>query len=455
MYEQYKSKPEKTEEWQRRLCRQNSAAFQTGSMNIIKIIRFAIRNLLRNARRTLITILVASSGFAALAIVAGYMDFTFFGLREMTICTGFTASGGTGHIQVFNHDAPLREEQFPLQYGIGDYKSVQTRIESVPGVSFTLPRIEFNGLISNGDKSVSFLGLGVDPKKEAALSRYWNSQERLQMKKDISVYKKLQENGTSGVLLGQDMAKALNAVPGSSLMLMSTTVDGAVNAVDVTVAGIMKSSMKSIDRHYLITPIETVQNLIQSDKISKIVVVADKTENTPSLLPVLSQKISSLGSFTATPWENLAEYYHSIRDVYNIIFSFTGIIVVAIVFLSCTNTMLMATMERVREIGTLKAIGVTGNWISLMFLLEGFFIGCASIVFGIVLKFLFSGIINNIDIKMPPPPGMSATYFLKIYTANEYLSWIALLILVSTTFSGLLTLFKIRKLSIVNSLTHV
>lgn len=410
---------------------------------------------MRNARRTAITILVSSSGFAALAIVAGYMDFTFYGLKEMTICSGFTASGGTGHIQVFNQEAPLKEEQYPLQYGIDNYKAIQSGIESVPGVSFSMPRIEFNGLISNGDKSVSFLGLGVDPEKEADLTHYWNSLERIQAKMDDTAYKKLLENGNSGVLLGHEMAKALSAVPGSSLMLMSTTVDGAVNAVDVTVAGIMKSSMKSIDRHYLVTHIETVQNLIQSDRISKIVVVVNKTEKTSSVLPLLSDKMAGNGKFTITPWENLAEYYHSIRDVYNIIFSFTGIIVVAIVFLSCTNTMLMATMERIREIGTLKAIGVSDKWVSLMFLLEGFIIGCASILFGTALKYLFSGIINNINIKMPPPPGMSAAYFLKIYSAYEYLPWIALLILVSTTFSGMLTILKIKNISIVNSLSHV
>lgn len=424
-------------------------------MNSIKITKIAIRNLFRNGRRTLITILVSSSGFAALAIVAGYMDFTFYGLKEMTICSGFTSSGGTGHIQIFNSEALKKEEQYPLQFGISGNKIIQSTIETLPEVSFTMPRIEFNGLISNGDKSISFIGLGVDPGKEIELTHYWNSLEKIQSKMDDSAYRKLEKADTSGVLLGQEMANALNARTGSNLMLMSTTVDGAVNAVDVTVAGIIKSSMKSIDRHYLVTHIETVQHLIQSDKISNIVVVVNNTDETSSVLPLIVKKINNSGVYTITPWENLAEYYHSIRDVYNIIFSFTGIVVVAIVFLSCTNTMLMATMERIREIGTLKAIGITGRWISFMFLLEGFFIGCASIICGIILKYVFAGIINNANIIMPPPPGMSSTYFLKIYGAYEYLPWIALLILISTTFSGMLTLLKIRNISIVNSLSHV
>ena len=430
-------------------------------MNSITLAKMALRNLARNSRRTLITVLVSSAGFAALVIVAGYIDFTFYGLQELTVSQGFAASGGTGHIQVFNQNLLTKEERGPMQYGIEDYQMIQHKIESIPDVSFTMPRIEFNGLISNGEKSISFIGLGVNAKKEAALTHYWNSLTKMseQSKMDDSSYKKLDEDASvSGILLGGEMAKALNAKTGSSLMLIGTTVDGAVNVVDVTVSGIIKNSMKSIDQHYLVVDLDTVKKLIQTDKISKIVVVLDRTENTSSVSKLISAKINSPRSpsvFSVVPWINLAEYYHSIRDAYNIIFSFTGIIVLIIVFLSCTNTMLMSTMERIQEIGTLKAIGVSNGWISLMFLFEGFFIGLLSVVGGISLKYIFSEIINNSDFIMPPPPGMSSTYFLKIHSATEYLPWIVLLIMVSTSFSGFLTLLRIRKMLIVDSLSHV
>ncbi|NTW62758.1 MAG: ABC transporter permease [Chlorobiaceae bacterium] len=429
-------------------------------MNSIKLASIALRNLFRNSRRTLITILVSSAGFAALAIVAGYMDFTFYGLKEMTICRGFTSSGGTGHIQIVKREALQKEERYPLEYGIADNEKIQALIASNKSIKATIPRIEFNGLISNGEKSISFLGMGIDPEKESELMHYWNALDKMssKTKMDDSSYKKLELTGQNGVLLGEGMAKSLNAETGSSLMLMGTTVDGAVNVVDVTVAGVVKSTMKSIDRYYLVTNIPTAQSLMQTDRVSKIVVVLDKTDNTESITPLVSAAINGSGKpalFTAIPWDQLAEYYHSIRDAYRIIFSFTGIIVVVIVFLSCTNTMLMSTMERVREIGTLKAIGIANPWISLMFLFEGFFIGLMSLIGGMALKIIFSFIINNSGFRMPPPPGMSSTYLLKIYPATEFLPWIALLVMFSTTFSGLLTLLKIRKISIVNSLTHV
>jgi len=429
-------------------------------MNIIKLARLAWRNLLRNGRRTLITLLVSSAGFAALAIVAGYMEFTFYGLQEMTICRGFTAGGGTGHLQIFRKEALDREERFPLEYGIGQNQTIQSEIEKEKNVLATIPRIEFNGLISNGEKSISFLGTGVVPEKEIKLIDYWNQTNKMTNsgRMDNSAYLNLAKGAPNGVLVGEEMAKALDAKVGTNLMLMSTTVDGAVNAVDVTVAGIARNPMKSIDRYYLVSHLETAQNLMFTDKVSKIVVVLNNTGNTQSAIPSISRRINgsgSSGSFSIVPWQSLAEYYYSVRDAYNIIFSFTGIIVVVIVFLSCANTMLMATMERVREIGTLKAIGISNSWISLMFLLEGFFIGLLSVAGGIVLKFLFSIIINNSGFRMPPPPGMTSSYLLNIFPAMEFLPWISMLVIASTTLSGLLALIKIRKISIVNSLTHV
>lgn len=428
-------------------------------MNIVKLATIALRNLFRNSRRTFITVLVSAAGFAALAILAGYMDFSFYGLRELTVCKGFTAGGGTGHIQIFNRESLQKEELFPLQYGIEANEKIRADIESIEKVSFTMPRIEFNGLISNGDKSISFLGLGVDPEKEAGLIRYWNSLEKMAGKNmSDAAYRQLENTGSYGVLLGQEMAKTLNAGTGTDLMLMSTTVDGAVNVVDVKVAGIIRGAMKSIDRHYLVAPLETAMSLLQTDRVSNIVVVLRQTEDTAPVGKLIETNLRNQGdeqAFSVVPWQELATYYYSVRDVYNIIFGFTGAIVVALVFLSCANTMLMATMERVREIGTLKAIGVSNVWVALLFLFEGFFIGILSVAGGVVLKIIFSVIINNSNVKMPPPPGMTSSYLLKIFSAVEFMPSIALLIIFSTTLSGLLTLLKIRKISIVNSLTHV
>jgi putative ABC transport system permease protein len=424
-------------------------------MNLLKLIKFSFRNVFRNRRRTLITLSVTTAGFAAIAIVAGYIDFTFHGLRELTIRNGFTGNGGTGHIQIFNEKSLQEEESYPLEFGIADYETIIRDVQSIDVVSFAMPRIEFSGLVSNGKKSVSFLGMGIDAKKEADLIQFF--VEGKPIKLDNSTLYDLQATPNS-ILLGKRMAKSLQAKVGSDLMLLSTTVDGAVNAIDVSVAGIISTGLKAADRYYLLTHISTVQKLMQTNKVSKFIVVLNDTRDTPLAEPQVSEVLKKnflSCKFSTVKWDELAEYYHSIRDLYHIIFSFMGVIIVVIVILSCTNTMLMATMERIKEIGTLRAIGISSKWVTFIFLLEGFFIGIGSVIMGFFLKYIISFIINHSGIIMPPSPGMTTSYRLMIYPATHMLPWIALLIISSTTFSSMVTLLKVRKISIVEALTHV
>jgi putative ABC transport system permease protein len=423
-------------------------------MNILKLIRFSFRNVFRNRRRTLLTLCVAASGFASIAIVAGYFDFTFDGLQELTIRNGFTGNGGTGHFQIFNEEALQNEESYPLEFGIEDYETIISDVRVIDKVSFAMPRIELSGLVSNGEKSISFLGMGVEAKKEGDLIQFFVDKS---IRLENSAFYELQ-NVPNGVLLGKKMAESLQAKTGSPLMLISATVDGAINAIDVTVAGIISTGLKAADSYYLLTHLSTVQGLMQTDKVSKIIVVLHDTKETQSVKPLVSVAIkrnSPLRTLSIIEWVDIAEYYHSIRDAYYIIFSFVGIIVIAIVVLSCTNTMLMATMERISEIGTLRAIGISSKWIMFTFLFEGFLIGIGSVIIGIFFKTIASFVINNLGIWMPPPPGMTTTYLLEVYPATHMIPWIALLIIASTTFSSIVMLWKVRRISIVEALIHV
>ncbi len=423
-------------------------------MTIWKLIRFAFRNVFRNRRRTLITVCVAASGFAAIAIVAGYFDYTFIGLQELTIRNGFTGNGGTGHFQIFNEKALQNEESYPLEFGIENYETIIRDVRAIDRVSFAMSRIELSGLVSNGDKSLSFLGMGIDANKEGELIQFFADRT---IGLENSAYFELQ-NSPNGVLLGKDMAKSLQAEIGTSLMLLSTTVDGAINAVDVIVAGIISTGHKTVDSYYLLAHLSTVQGLLQTDKVGKVIVVLQDTQDTQQVKPLVLETIkrnSSLHTLSLIEWLDLAGYYHSIRDAYYIIFSFVGTIVIAIVALSCMNTMLMATMERIREIGTLRAIGISSKWIMFVFVFEGFLIGIGSVIVGILFKVIASFIINHMNYTMPPPPGMTNSYLLEVYPAIHMYPWIAILIIASTTFSSLVMLWKVKRISIVEALLHV
>ena len=95
---------------------------------------FALRNVLRNRRRSLVTIVIAAVGTAGILVGGGFALYTYESLREM-------AARDSGHLVIAGPDYFNREEDVPLQYGIADYAALKTKLEQDPRVRRAVPRI--------------------------------------------------------------------------------------------------------------------------------------------------------------------------------------------------------------------------------------------------------------------------------------------------------------------------
>src|SRR6266576_3364887 len=124
------------------------------------LIKLALRNIFRNGRRSAITLLVIVFGAVGLILFGGYKARTFFALRESTI------RGRIGHLQVFKLGYSKVESQKPLQYALDDPASLRRQIERDPRVKMTAAQITLMGLVSNGEKSETFIATAVEPEKE-------------------------------------------------------------------------------------------------------------------------------------------------------------------------------------------------------------------------------------------------------------------------------------------------
>ena len=131
---------------------------------MLKFLQLAFRNVFRNRRRTVMTLLMVGGGVAGLLLVGGFFAFMFRGLRESTI------RNGLGHIQIFNAEHFRRDEVHVLDTGISDWQHVAANVRSADHVRGVAPRIEFYGMLSNGVKSSVFMGSAVDPNAERAMS---------------------------------------------------------------------------------------------------------------------------------------------------------------------------------------------------------------------------------------------------------------------------------------------
>ena len=106
------------------------------------------------------------------------------------------------------------------------------------------------------------------------------------------------------------------------------------------------------------------QRLLQSDRVTNLVVGLDDTENTDVVHTELAPSLHGLQQeMTLKKWIDLATYYNQVNAMFNGIFLFMGLIVFLMVLMASINTLLMAMFERTREIGTMLAMGTPRIWI--------------------------------------------------------------------------------------------
>ena len=313
------------------------------------------------------------------------------------------AARSTGHLIVGLPEQFTKDEDTPLQFGIDHYADLSEKLLIDPTVRQVLPRVAFSGLISNGEKSTVMLANGVEPDSEFAVKGPFLNM----------VAGDVLASGTklSEVMLGIGLAKSLKAKPGSSLTLLASTTDGALNALDVTVKGVFSTGVPDIDKRIVYTDIATAQKLLNTMRVSTLGVFLNRMEATDAAQRRVAAENPKL---TVQTWLDQAFFYQSVRGLYNRIFGALGLIIGVIVVFVVTNAMAMAIIERTREIGTLRALGTLPSQLLLTLALEGMVLGGVGALLGALTALGVSLLLYVVPVQMPPPPGSSRGYALNI-----------------------------------------
>ena len=401
------------------------------------------RNVLRNHRRTALTLMVIVFGAVALMMAGGFFASNFEALREVTI------RNGLGHMQIFTEEYLAGGEDKPLSNGVQEYRTVQDSLEKYPEVRATTGQVDFVGLISNGDKSEAFLGRGVEPEGEAKMGFTTNVKSGQALTSSAE--------GEHQALLGTGLAETLKVKIGDTLTRLSTTTQGALNGIDVRVVGTYSTGIQEYDNRSLKVTLATSQTLINTDRVTKVIVKLNDTALTDGVL----QRVKAAGlvahghKLRAQGWKEMATFYHQVQALYGGIFFFLGIIIVILVVLSSSNTMMMTVMERIQEIGTLMAIGARRWQILVIFLVEGLIIGSVGGLLGVAVSVGLMKVINAAGIMLPPPPTFSSGIPLKISFVPVLAAAVFVLVALSQTASAVIPAMRGARLKIVDALRHI
>ncbi len=410
--------------------------------------RLALRNLLRQRRRTALTLLVVVAGFLALSLAGGFMAQTFQGLSDGAI------RGGLGHLQILPPGALDGDEAQSLEKALPEGEALAETLRRDPAVAEVLPRISFMGLLSNGPKSVAFLGTAVDPVLEP---RHMASAEALKDGAKAPGGKGSRwlspDPAAREVILGVGLARALGATVGCSLTLMSTTRDGALNAADVEVVGLQDLGLRELNDRFLTVSLATAGQLLDAgparSRLSLILKRPGEVEAEQARLQTL------LPGTTVKPWFELASFYRQVKLLYFAIFGFMGLVLFFVVLLATVNTLLMSVMERVREFGVLRAMGLQPRQLLVLLQWEGSFLGLFGSTLGLAATLLLRAGLNALHLQMPAPPGTSHGYELNIHLVPAVYLFVALGLQATLQISALFPGLKAARLRIVEALRHV
>nr|VFK53678.1 MAG: putative ABC transport system permease protein [Candidatus Kentron sp. TUN]VFK54064.1 MAG: putative ABC transport system permease protein [Candidatus Kentron sp. TUN]VFK55264.1 MAG: putative ABC transport system permease protein [Candidatus Kentron sp. TUN] len=406
----------------------------------MKTFTLGIRNILRNKRRTLLTLLAIVSGVTGIVVFGGFIEFAFEGLRESTIRTQL------GHVQIYRQGYSEYGVADPAEYLIEEPDRVEAALSTLPHIASITQRLSFSGLISNGNQTITCKAVGVVPGREEAFSSF----------ETILDGQQLEESMDDGGVIGKELANALNARIGDYLTVLTTTLDGIINAVEFRVVGIAQTGSQDYDSVFVKLPLPMVQRAMDTRSVEKILVMLDDTRHLPAFLDPMEAALDASGvNLEYKRWDELAPFYHKVVALYQGMFGVIKVIIGVIVLFSIVNTMTMSVFERVREIGTLRAIGTDRTGVMRLFLTEGLLLGIIGGILGILSGIAAATAINlSGGIPIPPPPGMSRGYVSFILIVPEILLYGFLLTVAVSVLSSIWPAWKASRIKIVEALAH-
>ncbi|MFC1884673.1 ABC transporter permease [Thermodesulfobacteriota bacterium] len=410
-----------------------------------KWIKMAFRNILKNKRRSLMTLLAISVGFAAVSLFHGYVDNTYWGLRQSAI-----RGEGLGHLTIYKKGWLEKGKISPNEYMFSrdEIKRIIDKLDENNDVVLATPKLNISGLVSNGRTSAIFLANGVIPRDEKTIKGSWGAFRPV--KGDT-----LKESKPYGVEMAEELAQLLDLKPGSDAVVMSPTLDGQMNALDIEVAGVYDTGSEATNDKFIRLPFAFAQSLYDTEKADRIVVLLNDWKDTSRVRSTFLTQLDRAGLDTEIKtWDELSLFYSNVKGMFDMIFMFLFIIVLTIVVMSVINTMGMAVVERTREIGTLRALGLKQRGVGLLFAIEGGLIGFIGSVLGIILNIL---IWSAIDYAQPSyiPPGSSSPVPLIVNLVPQAMAVFALTLVLLSLMAAILPARRAARQNVVNALGHV
>ncbi|AON53772.1 putative ABC transport system permease protein [Herbaspirillum seropedicae] len=460
----------------------------------MKTLSIAFRNLLRNRRRSLRTLLAMVVGMSAVLLFGGYANNVNYVLQ-----TNFVRS--EGHLQIQRKNYFLYGAGDPMAFSIDRYQHVidTVRSDSVLSslVTVVTPLLAVSGIAGNYGAGVSstVIGIGVVVADQNRM-RQWNDYGFSKQMKPLSLTSTSADSVVIGTGLGRILRLcgplsipncALNGVrktenaatsadiaqlsaaaaadmpkeAHSGIQLLTANAYGAPNVAQLAVVKAESQGVRAVDDRYLQLHLGQAQKLIYGSEPGKATAIAVQLHHTSDQSAAI-QRIRQLEATTlrqddldVLDFQTLTPQYQQITGMFNAIFGFVALLIGVIVMFMVGNTMSMAVMERTIEIGTLRAIGVRRFGVLRIFLLEGALLGVLGALIGALCALAAAWMINHAGFHWTPPGEIDPVQFtVRVFGETKMIVGYAIGIVAISTLSAFWPARRAARMPIVSALSY-
>lgn len=463
----------------------------------------AWRNIFRNTRRSLTTMLTIAIGAAATLIFGAYTTFVFYGIETTTV-------ERLGHLTIYRHGYFDFGSGNPAIWGIPHYQELLRQISHDPVLSPLMvvptPVQSLAGIVqsSESNESRTFLGTGFVPADRDLMKR-WNEHGTALLGANgtgidasdpsqgivglglahilglcdelrLDNCPKLPKGAPSDTavsaemsslpkqdfsdLVARDRVGTVSPPNAARVDLLAATAGGAPNVVALEVRRAEPQGVRELDDAYVGMQLPLAQQLVYGrgeHRVTGIVIQLHRTEDMGRAKERLEQIFASRHlNLEVRDFAELNPFYTQVINLFGSIFSFIAVIIGVVVLFTVSNAMGMSVVERTDEIGTTRALGVRRNGIRRQFLLEGAMLGLLGATIGVVLALVVAYFVNRAGITYTPPAqAQPVPLRLYMFGAPGFVAMVWLILIAVATLAALLPANRAAKLQIVDALRHV
>jgi len=383
------------------------------------IIKLGLRNLTRQKRRNLITALVIAFAFFAYL----FMDSLMEGIVEMSFKNIIDFE--TGHIQI-THPAYWEErEELPLNNLIYLNQEVKESLEGIDELSGISPELRFAATLNNGVDELPVIGVGIDPEQ----------YKKVFITQDYLVVGAMFSLGEYQAILGANLGRLMDLKINDNMTLLVRTKEDTFNAIDVEIVGLFSTHNPIINENAVFLPLDIVQRSLNVDNhISLVAIKIDKEKESEAITENLTRTFQIKGlNLKAYSWQESADTIVAWSIAERAGISAILAVVLLIGMMGIINNIILSALERTKEIGMMKALGMKETEIVLAFMVEAVGIGIMGGLLGCLLGVLGVGWMNKFGYDLSWMGEDMSTYGIpilyKIYGVWNFSAFVSLFFL--------------------------